>query len=179
MWARTRQTGFTIVELLIVIVVIGILAAITIVAYNGIQTRAQNTQRINEIQNWKKIFEVYRAHYGQYPAMVDGQYCLGTGFLVGGGGVRRCRDYAGTGTTSIEESSNSALMTELSKVATLPRPSNLPANGTVGPYAEYSSSTITIFAWIKGGSNDCPAGTSYVWDDATGNRVACVVRLTR
>jgi prepilin-type N-terminal cleavage/methylation domain-containing protein len=36
-----KQTGFTIVELLIVIVVIGILAAITIVAYNGIQDRAR------------------------------------------------------------------------------------------------------------------------------------------
>lgn len=36
-----KQTGFTIVELLIVIVVIGILAAITIVAYNGIQERAR------------------------------------------------------------------------------------------------------------------------------------------
>lgn len=37
------QKGFTIVELLIVIVVIGILAAITIVAFNGIQERARNT----------------------------------------------------------------------------------------------------------------------------------------
>lgn len=36
-----RQSGFTIVELLIVIVVIGILAAITIVAYNGIQDHAR------------------------------------------------------------------------------------------------------------------------------------------
>ncbi len=34
------QAGFTIVELLIVIVIIGILAAITIVAFNGIQNRA-------------------------------------------------------------------------------------------------------------------------------------------
>lgn len=47
-WAQTqkRQTGFTIVELLIVIVVIGILAAITIVSYNGIQDRAK-TSKIN------------------------------------------------------------------------------------------------------------------------------------
>ena len=37
---KTKQTGFTIVELLIVIVIIGILAAITIVAYSGIQQRA-------------------------------------------------------------------------------------------------------------------------------------------
>jgi prepilin-type N-terminal cleavage/methylation domain-containing protein len=35
--SKQKQRGFTIVELLIVIVVIGILAAITIVAYNGIQ----------------------------------------------------------------------------------------------------------------------------------------------
>ncbi|MFZ1599972.1 prepilin-type N-terminal cleavage/methylation domain-containing protein [Candidatus Saccharibacteria bacterium] len=38
---NTKNRGFTIVELLIVIVVIAILAAITIVAYNGIQNRAR------------------------------------------------------------------------------------------------------------------------------------------
>ncbi len=37
---RAPQTGFTIVELLIVVVVIAILAAITIVSYNGIRDRA-------------------------------------------------------------------------------------------------------------------------------------------
>ena len=40
MWAKHKQSGFTIVELLIVIVVIAILAAISIVAYNGIQARS-------------------------------------------------------------------------------------------------------------------------------------------
>lgn len=40
---KQKQNGFTIVELLIVIVVIGILAAITIVAFNGVQRRAHNT----------------------------------------------------------------------------------------------------------------------------------------
>lgn len=45
MWAKNKQqSGFTIVELLIVIVVIGILAAITIVAYNGIQAKASDTR---------------------------------------------------------------------------------------------------------------------------------------
>lgn len=43
MTKQTKSSGFTIVELLIVIVVIAILAAITIVAYNGIQDRANTT----------------------------------------------------------------------------------------------------------------------------------------
>ena len=38
---KIKQSGFTIVELLIVIVVIAILAAISIVAYNGIQNRGK------------------------------------------------------------------------------------------------------------------------------------------
>ena len=41
MWAKNKQSGFTIVELLIVVVVIAILAVITIVSYNGIQERAR------------------------------------------------------------------------------------------------------------------------------------------
>lgn len=49
MKAPVKQTGFTIVELLIVIVVIGILAAITIVAYNGIQNRAYDTSVQNDL----------------------------------------------------------------------------------------------------------------------------------
>lgn len=65
-WAK--QTGFTIVELLIVIVVIGILAAITIVAYNGIQGRAKDSQTDSALSQVKKVLEIYRADNGFYPA---------------------------------------------------------------------------------------------------------------
>ncbi|MDB5165359.1 MAG: hypothetical protein JWM00_249 [Candidatus Saccharibacteria bacterium] len=47
---RTR-TGFTIVELLIVVVVIGILASISVVAYNGFQQRARDAKRISDVEN--------------------------------------------------------------------------------------------------------------------------------
>lgn len=172
------KSGFTIVELLIVIVVIGILAAITIVSYNGIQTRAQNTQRINELKTWQKIFEAYRAQEGQYPAMADGGYCLGVGFLQSGG-VGKCRDYQSTGSTTYLESDASSLMTEIRKVSSTPKPSNIPANGTLGPYAQYSSTSIVLNAWIKGGSTACPAGVTQGWDDGTGNRTVCTITLTR
>tara|TARA_Y100000114_G_scaffold142683_1_gene149501 strand:- start:11043 stop:11591 length:549 start_codon:yes stop_codon:yes gene_type:complete len=52
--------GFTIVELLIVIVVIAILAAITIVAYTGIQNRAYDTTVQNDLASAAKKIELYK-----------------------------------------------------------------------------------------------------------------------
>ena len=56
---NTRR-GFTIVELLIVIVVIAILAAITIVAYNGIQNRAKVARANSDLVTLRKAIEVAR-----------------------------------------------------------------------------------------------------------------------
>lgn len=53
-----KQKGFTIVELLIVIVVIGVLAAITIVAFNGIQGRARDSQRKSDLSAIAKAINV-------------------------------------------------------------------------------------------------------------------------
>lgn len=65
------KSGFTIVELLIVIVVIGILAAITIVAYNGIQGRARDTERTADIAQLHKALELFYAENNYYPAVSD------------------------------------------------------------------------------------------------------------
>lgn len=58
---KRYQSGFTIVELLIVIVVIGILAAITIVAYNGVQARARVAQKETDIRTLQVKLEAYRS----------------------------------------------------------------------------------------------------------------------
>lgn len=70
---RQRNRGFTIVELLIVIVVIGILAAITIVAFNGIQGRARDSARISKIQSIAQALELYKLDNGSYPQILDEQ----------------------------------------------------------------------------------------------------------
>ncbi len=64
---KTNQKGFTIVELLIVIVVIAILAAISIVAYTGIQTRARNSAAFSLASQVSKKAEAYYAINGTYP----------------------------------------------------------------------------------------------------------------
>ena len=70
---RAKYTqGFTIVELLIVIVVIGILAAITIVAYNGIRKRAGEAAVKTDVTNASKQLGVFAATNGDiFPTVIN------------------------------------------------------------------------------------------------------------
>jgi len=67
MSAPYHKHGFTIVELLIVIVVIGILAAITIVAFNGIQQRANKVTLSSDLKNVATVFANAMATNGSLP----------------------------------------------------------------------------------------------------------------
>ncbi len=67
-----QKSGFTIVELLIVIVVIGILAAITIVAYSGITARASAAKYQTDAVGLVKKAESYSAISGAYPLLAAG-----------------------------------------------------------------------------------------------------------
>lgn len=83
-----KRRGFTIVELLIVIVVIAILAAITVVSYNGIKRRAEDTARYADLVQVDRLIQLYRIQNGRYPVtaaqMTPGAiYCIGTGFPSG------------------------------------------------------------------------------------------------
>lgn len=71
---RRHSQGFTIVELLIVVVVIAILATITIVAYNGIQSNAQKSVLSSDLLNLSKYLETQRVRSGSdtYPADLSG-----------------------------------------------------------------------------------------------------------
>lgn len=68
-----KDRGFTIVELLIVIVVIGILAAIVIVAYNGISTRANAATAKSNAESVQKVVEAYAndTGNGSYPTLAQ------------------------------------------------------------------------------------------------------------
>ena len=73
----TRR-GFTIVELLVVIVVIAILAAITVVSYNGIQARAEKAKTLSAVRGFQQALATYKILEGGYPTTAT--YCLGSGY---------------------------------------------------------------------------------------------------
>lgn len=142
-----KNQGFTIVELLIVIVVIAILASITVVAYQGIQNRAVNASHYDEVQKWKQVFMAYAAVNGQYPDFPSRKFCLGTDFPAGSNGEPRCQNYkdpklyAYPGSTdgiNILASDSTALNNELlTIVGNLPKNDRSVIDYIVGPWIMY------------------------------------------
>lgn len=65
--AYVNKRGFTIVELLIVIVVVAILAAISITAYINVTNRANDSAVLSDASLITKNLELYKVENGKYP----------------------------------------------------------------------------------------------------------------
>lgn len=75
-----RARGFTIVELLIVIVVIAILASISTVAYAGIQERSRRASAMSDLKMLEKAIIMARIHTNKTLLQITGSnctYCIG------------------------------------------------------------------------------------------------------
>lgn len=70
------RSGFTIVELLIVIVVIGILAGLVFVQFNNVQGRARDSERKADIRLIESKLAEYYADEGNYPSTTEGVAAL-------------------------------------------------------------------------------------------------------
>jgi len=80
---RMTSRGFTIVELLIVIIVIAILASITIVAYNGIQKRTVQSLVQNTAREAAKAMEMKKTVEGIYPTTIPDTFTITSSLGVG------------------------------------------------------------------------------------------------
>lgn len=68
---RRFNNGFTIVELLVVIVVIGVLAAITVVSYTGISQKAVVSSLQSDLANASKQLKMFQVENSNYPSTID------------------------------------------------------------------------------------------------------------
>lgn len=167
---KKKRAGFTIVELLIVIVIIGILAAITIVAYNGIQQRSNNAARISAISQLMKLINGYTATYGTYPST---------------SGVCGTLDNLCTNSTGVANTgNNTALMNELKKIGMPPQQVQPAVGGNYGVQYIYESTAtfngepapIRLEYWLDG--QNVPCGVPNVSNASTTTTVSSTTGYT-
>jgi len=138
------RAGFTTVELLIVVVVIAILAAITVVAYNGISNNAKNSEMLTRIDTYAKVINMYRIQHGNFPeiapeeTMYPSAACIGvpsdypadSTFVAG-----ECyREVSDSGTVGLTINASETLISQLSEISsTVPAGTTPLAVGIMSP----------------------------------------------
>jgi len=190
-----RSKGFTIVELVVVIAVVGILTAITIVGYNNAQKTALNAHKAAQLSSWRDLFELYYAKNGEYPPRPATQpggaareFCLGRDFnydacwnvyaVMGPSGVKG----AGPQPNEPIAYGDETLMQQLETVGALPGKSrcivdwDCPAieNG-VGPMVEWTSADKPSYVYDFFFGGKCPGDILQTWTD--GNASVCRFKL--
>ncbi len=140
---RTTR-GFTIVELIIVIVVIGIIAGIAIPQYNGVTERTRDTERKSDISSVSAQLEYYYGRHGAYPTL---SHLNNTSF-------RTANNISVDDRAAILADPNNESVTTLSSTAT-------PTNDTYGyvPLPSGCSSPTTTSGGQSGTSNPCRSYT--------------------
>lgn len=74
------QKGFTLIEMLVVIIIISFLMGIVLTGTLGFQASARDTRRIGDLRNSQNFLELYFNKCGNYPG--DASCTLGTGGAI-------------------------------------------------------------------------------------------------
>lgn len=152
----TTSSGFTIVELLIVIVVIAILAALVLNNFSGVQLKARNAQTFHAVEAYKKGLEEYATVNGAYPNY--NWWCLGQGYPGG-----KCWG----GNSYENQAMSDALRTTMGSTLPLGSGPNLLAPGVTaglvytspsGPFTLDGKPTAFIFYVVEGPNPFCQVG---------------------
>ncbi|MDB5183963.1 MAG: exported protein of unknown function [Candidatus Saccharibacteria bacterium] len=120
---KRSQHGFTVVELLIVIIVLGILVGISVTAWVGAGASSRDKAREIDVRAWSSTFDNYKGRFGVYPAVPlnDGtpfSACLGSFSATN----NKCVASAGGSGTYIDAtlSDSTNIVANVSKIAASP-----------------------------------------------------------
>lgn len=184
------RRGFTLVELLVVIVVLGILTTISVVSYNGIQQRAYNTHMVTTIQQFIDAIETYQTYHARrYPdteatpsnGTLYKTACIGTGYTDGNCGYYRFSGagcpvgvvgYENNESPYLQSLLSSDIGADLGASETPPLGTSVSVGEdctaalmTTGPtYSLYCRTSASGVQWGGGnpyGSGNCPNDTAY------------------
>lgn len=162
---RKSVQGFTIVELLIVIVVIAVLAAITIVSYNGVQSRSRTSAGASNASMILRKAELYNGLFSSYPT-----YCqfvtntaAPTGTPTSGNGLGASTPcVAGGASTGVE-----VTLTNINMLTPIDVTSTTSSNGSVVSYKKCTTNGIKVGYW------DSTIGTPAVVYKTAGDTTTC------
>lgn len=175
-WVQNRK-GFTIVELLIVIVVIGILAAIVIISYNGIQQRARTSAVTADLVNTYKQLTAYQLDNSAYPTTLAAAGINGSGgttFQYTVNNVASPQTFCVTGT-------NGNVSYKVSESSNTPVSGGCPGHGVGGVAAITNLATNPSFESVTGGYNLYNGATisrQAVGDAVSGSYVGRILKGT-
>lgn len=186
-----NRSGFTIVELLIVIVVIGVLAAITVVAFNGIQARSRNAAITSVIGSYVKALKLYESEEGAMPeagVATDVYRCVGEGY---GSGCGTISGPTGCGLGNVTNASSLSFNTSLRKyfgnTSAVPRVNETGLECSTGGivagamyiYRGSSSGRSELYYLITGSSSTCvvPGGATLAAQASSASNTLCRLYL--
>jgi len=87
---RNFTTGFTIIELLVVILIVGVLATVVLGSFSTSRIKARNAQRMSDLTQIQLALEQYYDDFGEYPecptSTRSSLICVSFGNITAGGG---------------------------------------------------------------------------------------------
>lgn len=168
---KRPQTGFTIVEILVIISTIAILVTIGIVGWGTLSTWSRNNTRGTELAQWKNTFDLYKSRYAVYPTGTSstGTYCLNAA-------QPKCG-------VNNSYSPDTTLNNALKHVTSLPTNNagdtiKVGSTTYLGPYVTFiTGGSVKLTGVFQGsGSGTCPKDTTY--DTSSPSGIAyCTITL--
>lgn len=153
-----KARGFTIVELLVVIVVIGILTAISIVSYSGVTTKARNSAAAAQADAVKTAAETYYATNGTGYPFQRSDFTSGGSASEGVSSKFTANAFTNTAYSATSANYDKVLYTPCSStVATPPTDASSTTGAKIGYYNYTGGAITTSYMYVGATSSSTPA----------------------